>query len=152
MNYEKIVRHYENCFAEHGNSHLGVDWPNKADADKRYQVMLDVVREDSATKILDFGCGLAHLYKYMNDHDCKHEYAGWDLSQKFIDECKKQYPSVNFYCGDILNNHTPPVELRLYSNERCIYRAERIEFWRDGKIFSQYVENDFSPCRQRHSI
>ena len=41
--YTKIINHYEKCLDEHGDSHLGVDWPNKEEADKRYRVMLEVI-------------------------------------------------------------------------------------------------------------
>jgi len=57
-----IIDHYEACLARHGDSNLGVDWPNKRDAEKRYCVMLEVVREHSTRlTLLDFGCGASHL-------------------------------------------------------------------------------------------
>ena len=37
---DKLVKHYENCFHKHGDTPQGVDWPNKQDAETRYQVML----------------------------------------------------------------------------------------------------------------
>ena len=43
--YQSIIEHYEACLARHGDSHLGVDWPNAADAETRYRVMLDVIRQ-----------------------------------------------------------------------------------------------------------
>ena len=43
--YHTIIDHYEACLARHGDSHLGVDWPNAADAETRYRVMLDVIRQ-----------------------------------------------------------------------------------------------------------
>jgi hypothetical protein len=60
--YKSIIRHYESCLDKHGDNHLGVDWPKLEDVDKRYKVMLDIIRvnEDKRTKIslLDFGCGI----------------------------------------------------------------------------------------------
>ena len=43
MIYKDIVDHYENCYKQHGDSHLGVDWPNKADANIRYRIMTEGV-------------------------------------------------------------------------------------------------------------
>ena len=61
--YRTIIDHYEDCLARHGDSNLGVDWPNTHDAAKRYCVMLDVVRDNSVgLTLLDFGCGASHLY------------------------------------------------------------------------------------------
>ena len=61
MNYKDIVDHYEDCYKQHGDSHLGVDWPNKADADTRYRIMTEGVEYCGGDSILDFGCGLALL-------------------------------------------------------------------------------------------
>jgi hypothetical protein len=36
--YLSIVSHYEECLERHGDTHLGVDWPNKQGAETRYQV------------------------------------------------------------------------------------------------------------------
>src|SRR5205085_1407005 len=44
-NYLSIVAHYEDCLARHGDTHLGVDWPNREDALKRYLVMNGVFTE-----------------------------------------------------------------------------------------------------------
>ena len=58
-NYRDIVKHYEACFAKHGDSHLGMDWPDQHDATTRYRVMLDLIPKDSGqVTLLDFGCGV----------------------------------------------------------------------------------------------
>ena len=49
--YHTIIDHYERCLARHGDSHLGVDWPNAADAETRYRVMLDSLRAASGRPI-----------------------------------------------------------------------------------------------------
>jgi SAM-dependent methyltransferase len=107
--YRDIVQHYEQCLAEHGDSHLGVDWPKKEDADTRYRVMLDVAKFDpappdtDAPSLLDFGCGAAHLRRYMLEHGFPHwSYAGLDLSEKFVSLCRQKFPEAHFYCGDVL--------------------------------------------------
>jgi hypothetical protein len=60
--YLEIAAHYEACLERHGDSHLGVDWPNAQDAETRYRVMLDVIRPQEAgpVSLLDFGCGASH--------------------------------------------------------------------------------------------
>ena len=60
--HKTIISHYEACLARHGDTNLGVDWPNRQDAEKRYCVMLEVVREFRAgLTLLDFGCGASHF-------------------------------------------------------------------------------------------
>lgn len=102
--YKKIVKRYENCFFKFGDSHLGVDWPNLKDCEKRYQIMLDIIKEKKSS-VLDFGCGCANLLDFINKqkkYDIK--YQGLDLSKKFIEYCKKKYPKINFYNIDILKS------------------------------------------------
>jgi len=102
--FRGIVSHYEACFEEFGDSHLGVDWPNKADAETRYRVMLEVIREKTGrVTLLDFGCGLSHLYEYILKIDMNDvEYAGLDVSEKFVQASKTKFPKNTYYCVDIL--------------------------------------------------
>ena len=105
--YSSIVSHYESLLEKYGDSHLGVDWPNQADALTRYQVMLDVIREpdSSRIKLLDFGCGASHLYDYILANKISHiDYAGLDISEKFIHLSKKKHPKISYYCLDILKS------------------------------------------------
>lgn len=100
--------HYENCLEKHGDTHLGVDWPNLTDASVRYQVMLDVIRAEGTSNVslLDFGCGASHLYEYILENELGHiRYSGLDISKRFIQLSKKKYPKINYYCVDILQTY-----------------------------------------------
>jgi len=103
-----IVRHYEGCFDKHGDSHLGVDWPKLEDVDKRYKVMIDLIRLDSEdpdkVSLLDFGCGTGELNTYLkkNNHS-EIDYAGLDISAKFISHCRAKFPENQFYVRNLLD-------------------------------------------------
>lgn len=100
-----IVSHYESCLDKHGDTHLGVDWPNQADALTRYRVMLEVVRADAPARVslLDFGCGASHLYDYILENGIHHiDYSGLDISEKFVQLSRQKHPQVHYYCTDIL--------------------------------------------------
>ena len=56
MSYLSIAKHYDDCFKKHGDSNLGVDWPNYEDTLIRHKIMSEMIRQDNST-ILDFGCG-----------------------------------------------------------------------------------------------
>jgi SAM-dependent methyltransferase len=104
--YLAIVEHYEDCLERHGDSHLGVDWPKAEDAAKRYRVMLEVVRPlapgETAT-LLDLGCGAAHLYEHMLATGVSDiTYAGLDLSAKFVALARQKFPSLPFFCADLI--------------------------------------------------
>src|ERR1700692_4636286 len=106
---DSIVKHYEECLDKHGDNHLGVDWPKVEDVNKRYKVMIDVIKfsGDNPAKInmLDFGCGAAHLLQYIKDEKISNiNYSGLDVSEKFVSLSKQKFPDVSFYCIDILED------------------------------------------------
>lgn len=104
VEYSTIVRHYEVCLERHGDSHLGVDWPNVKDAETRYQVMLEMIpAESNDISVLDFGCGLSHLYEFIQRKSLNGiMYSGLDMSPRFIQVCRRKYPGVTYYCADVL--------------------------------------------------
>jgi cyclopropane fatty-acyl-phospholipid synthase-like methyltransferase len=110
MNYLKIAEHYKKCFEDHGDNHLGVDWPKYEDTLTRYKVMLDLINENNKVSLLDFGCGLGHLYKFILNEKKENEivYSGLDINENFYDHCIKKYPEVNFFLKDInINDEIP---------------------------------------------
>jgi len=105
MKYHNIYKHYENCLTKHLDGHLAVDWPNMPDLEKRFDVMLGVIRENNDVDILDFGCGNALLYSYLKSNNILNiKYSGLDISKKFIERCNLKYPEAKFYCKDILRD------------------------------------------------
>jgi SAM-dependent methyltransferase len=105
--YYTTVNHLESCLERHGDSHLSLGWPNAEDALVRHRVMLDLLRphEGKTIRLLDFGCGLSHLYSYILEEGLQGiEYSGLDISQKFIDASRAKYPDVTYYCMDVLES------------------------------------------------
>ncbi len=88
-------------------------WPNVPDAERRFDVMLDVVRSnlhtDSVTpiRILDLGCGAGTLSvssASSTGDRTRFSYHGIDLSQRFIDAARQRHPEADFQCRDILRD------------------------------------------------
>jgi hypothetical protein len=102
--HQIIIDHYESCLDRHGDSNLGVDWPNRADAEKRYCVMLEVVRENcNSLTLLDFGCGASHLYPYLQSSKFAGlKYHGLDASPAFCSLSRKKYPENDYLCLDVI--------------------------------------------------
>jgi cyclopropane fatty-acyl-phospholipid synthase-like methyltransferase len=103
-----IVSHYEACLESHGDTHLGVDWPRKEDAETRYKVMLEIIRPESQARrmrLLDLGCGASHLFEYIIDRGIRNiEYSGLDLSEKFVQLSRNKFPANDYYCLDLLDH------------------------------------------------
>lgn len=103
--HSSIVEHYEECLARHGDTHLGVDWPNSEDANTRYRVMLELLRDiTTPASLLDFGCGASHLYPVLLSSHCRNlSYAGLDASHAFCELSRGKYPGNHYYCLDVLS-------------------------------------------------
>jgi SAM-dependent methyltransferase len=102
-----LARAAEGFFEEHGDNFRGVGWTkSQADTDLRYQVMLGLAKRESdgPVDLLDFGCGLAHLYEYIqrNPPDPPVRYSGLDVSSKLLAVARQKFPELNFYEHDVL--------------------------------------------------
>lgn len=113
MNYKEIIKHYEHCFDKYGDTPKGVDWTKESQVDIRYSVMLELINYyeksftlDKKFSLLDFGCGLSHLYEFIKKKDINFIlYNGLEISEKFFNESKKKFPENNYIFGDILKDH-----------------------------------------------
>jgi SAM-dependent methyltransferase len=98
---DPIVRHYERCFDQHGDNHKGVDWPDEKSADLRHRIMIEVTRFGKpavAQTFLDYGCGYGRMYELNKELMLvKEQYSGYDVSEKFIEHCRKKYPEARWY-------------------------------------------------------
>jgi len=111
MNYLKIAKHYNECFEKHGDNHLGIDWPKYEDTLIRHQVMLDLIKDKNTNNsLLDFGCGLGHLYEFIlkNNYTKNIKYSGLDINLNFYNHCTSKYPDIQFYLKDVLIDNELP--------------------------------------------
>ena len=145
--YRAIVSHYEKCLLRHGDSHLGVDWPNAKDAQTRYEVMLEVIRPDHSdpVSLLDFGCGASHLYEHIlrRGLESRIEYSGLDLSDKFLALSREKFPGRRYYELDLLEDHSTLPEFDyivmngVFTERRELpYRAMMKYFQKDNYLLS----------------
>src|SRR4051812_18438081 len=103
--YLKLVEHYTSCFRMHGPTAKGVDWPNSADVQKRFAVMVGVIPPDQlldGCSIIDLGCGYGALWEYVTAHHPRVSYKGIDLSEPLISAARARHPNVSFELRDVL--------------------------------------------------
>jgi SAM-dependent methyltransferase len=139
MKYLNIANHYKECFLTYGDTHLGVDWPNKEDTIKRHEVMYEIINRGNTkideTTILDFGCGLGHFYEWLLTKNKKPKYYGLDINTEFYDICKIKYPNVTFYNLDILTNEELPnfdyiIINGVFTEKRDLTQEEMFDFFK----------------------
>jgi SAM-dependent methyltransferase len=114
LNYQSIVKHYEDCLEMHGDTHKGMDWPKLEDVDKRYRVMLELIlfhrKNNEQVKLLDFGCGTSHFYSYIKDQGIDFiKYSGLDISENPVAISKSKFPENDYYVMDLMQNDQLPV-------------------------------------------
>lgn len=141
-NYKVISEHYKDCFDKHGDTHLGVDWPNHEDTIIRHQVMLDITNNKNKDKIsiLDFGCGSGHFLEFINDNNII--YYGLDINKNYIDHCKNKFSKLkdNFILGDIHENINivPNVDYiiinGMFNEKRQLTNKEMMKFVKETLI------------------
>lgn len=105
--YEVVKEHYEKRLAEFGPNHRGVDWPNQHDLERRFAVMLDVVRTRAGSVCLaDVGCGVGLMVDYLTDTGQRERfnYRGIDISEKMIEAASRRHPNEFFEARDLLKN------------------------------------------------
>jgi SAM-dependent methyltransferase len=103
-----IRRYYEGKLDQHGDTHLGVDWPVAEDVPERYRVMTEVIRESAPEhpiELLDIGCGTSGLLDYLRERKLAPaiRYSGLDVSNKFLDYSRRKFPEITYYELDILD-------------------------------------------------
>jgi SAM-dependent methyltransferase len=106
--HRSIGAHYTACLERHGDSHLGVDWPNAHDAETRHRIMLDLIRPTARpdpVRLLDFGCGASHLYEYIvRERVAGIEYSGLDISAPFVELSRSKFPHFRYWCMDVITD------------------------------------------------
>ena len=135
-NYKQIIADCEDFLEKYGDTHKGVGWLKDQDVDHRYRVVLESIKpEHHPCSILDYGCGLAHLYQYMNENGISDiHYTGLDASEKYLDFCRGKFPDVEFIYGDIFDENLslPSYDYvilnGIFSSKRSLTQSEMMDY------------------------
>ena len=170
MNY--LIEHYENLYKKHANSHLTLQHANIEQQLKRYEIISSKIKNDYS--ILDFGCGLADLYKFLvRDKKYNGNYTGLEIVPSFIKNNKtifKNNKKVKFInhdsyeiknkvkfdyvlvCGTF-NNFIPDINQYDYFNKTITELYKHCKVGLSFNLLSTYVDYKnknlfyFDPCR-----
>jgi SAM-dependent methyltransferase len=98
----------EQDLARYGDSFRGAGYTKSAaEAAERYALMLGLLREPYGTpSVLDLGCGLGHLLDFIESRPQYQgvQYAGLDISPKYVTAARARHPGHNFLLMDVLEN------------------------------------------------
>ena len=68
-----LKNYYNQLFLRYGNSHLTAQQSSRATQEKRMKYLLKDLKIKKNEKILDFGCGTGHLYKFLKKKKYKYK-------------------------------------------------------------------------------
>lgn len=94
-----IVDFYNQSFAEFGNDARSVHWSGKVSQDARFEVLINIAPL-AGMSILDVGCGLGDLYKFLITKKIPIDYFGIDIVPNFIARSQERFPDARFELMD----------------------------------------------------
>ena len=167
-----LIDHYENLYKKYEDSHLTLQHANLEQQIKRYEIISSKIKPDNS--ILDFGCGLADLYKFLvKDKNYNGNYTGLEIVPSFINNNKKvfkdnkkvKFTKNNIYqikntdkfdyvlvCGTF-NNYIPDINQYEYLNKTIIELFKHCKIGLSFNLLSTYIDYQdknlfyFDPCR-----
>lgn len=98
---DEIRAFFEQCFADHGESALGVGWNGRPAQEIRFDQLLKVIQPDKPFTLTEFGCGYGHLIDYMRSNAITPQvYRGVDIALNSLEAARKRFagnPAIAFY-------------------------------------------------------
>ncbi len=66
VSLKRLSKHYDNLFLKYGNSPKSSQWSNNQTNNVRFHILTEDILLGKNISILDFGCGIGSLYKFLN--------------------------------------------------------------------------------------
>jgi len=101
--YDSIRHWYVNRLHEHGDTHLGIGWPDQEKAETKYRIMLELIPPNQPASLLDFGCGPGRMLDWMKHQPpwSQVRYAGLDFNADSLELARRKHRSTRFIQCDI---------------------------------------------------
>ena len=81
-----LTDHYRALWEQHGDSSHAVQYSDSQSHKARFDVLCSIA--SPLASVLDVGCGLAHLYRYLKTKNFEGRYMGIDIVPEFIDAAR----------------------------------------------------------------
>lgn len=97
---KELLYFYNRHLKDFGDAPQAVRWTSEGQR-RRYETLLNIARDISGKKILDFGCGKGDLYGFIKDKGIPINYCGIDVNENLIELAKSKYPEAEFIAMDL---------------------------------------------------
>lgn len=87
--FEEIRSMYRSGYRDHGDSPAALLTP-KGRNHLRFRALLPLL-DKPGLSVLDYGCGLAYLFDYLQGEGASVRYTGMDMMPEFIDVCRQKH-------------------------------------------------------------
>ena len=108
--HQPIVDHYARCFAAHGATPAGADWPNAADLATRFDVLLGVADGGPVpASLLDLGCGAGLLRDHLaaTGRLDRVDWRGIEIVPAIAAAARARHPGAAIEVRDVLADPLP---------------------------------------------
>ncbi|HAR61831.1 MAG: hypothetical protein DKM50_12020 [Candidatus Margulisiibacteriota bacterium] len=95
-----IARHYDKNVELFGNDFLALGWASIETQQVRFDT-LTTIADLNNSHVLDVGCGLGDLCKYLNEYYEGIKYTGIDVSSEMISCARENHPGSKFLLRDL---------------------------------------------------
>lgn len=100
-----MIEYYDGVLAERGHRPEGVDWKSQDAQEEAFAVFAQTIGPNDS--VLDVGCGLGHLGKFLGRLGHRGRYTGIDISQRMIEAGRERNPELDLRVVDLLASDCP---------------------------------------------
>lgn len=92
---DPVADHYRRLLFEHGDSPEAAQYSSRESQERRF-AQLAAIADLRGTRVLDFGCGTAHLASYLEQRGIHVQYTGVDVVDEFFAVAGSKHPRHRF--------------------------------------------------------
>ena len=96
----RISDYYTEKISFFGPTPRGVDWKDARSQSIRLEKITEILPKGEKFSLNDLGCGYGELASYLRDLDYDFKYHGYDISEKMIEEARKNlalFPEIELF-------------------------------------------------------
>lgn len=92
---DAVHAHYRKLLQAHGDTHEAAQYSSRESQEARFRALTEIA-DLRGKKVLDFGCGTAHLATYLKEHGIDCDYVGVDFVTEFFPFAREKHPQHRF--------------------------------------------------------